>query len=173
MNRLAPVFFVLLASCALPPLKPELSACLSRMEAHAETLRPVFAALGYRPEVRLHLDEDMDDGRGFRQSTSTLGDSLPSGRIRLRPSRLCTDDVLGRAVVAHEMAHVALLHRGVAGSGITLAWEKRPQQEIDADELAYAALTRAGGDTRAAVLVSCWLGKCGGKVRPEGAPPRW
>lgn len=172
MNRSAPIFFLLLASCAMPPLKPELSACLARMEAHATTLRPAFAALGYRPDVRLRLDEDMNDGRGFRQSESTLGDSLPNGNVRLRPSRLCVDDVLGRAVVAHEMAHVALQHRGVAGTGITLLWEKRPWQEIEADELAYAALTRAGGDTRAAALVSCWLGKCGGKVRPEGMPRR-
>lgn len=156
----------------MPPLKPELSACLARMEAHAATLLPAFAVLGYRPEVRLRLDEDMNDGRGFRQSESTLGDSLPSGSIRLRPSRLCADDVLGRAVVAHEMAHVALQHHGVAGSGITLLWEKRPWQEVEADELAYAALTRAGGDTRAAARVSCWLGRCGATVRPVGVPPR-
>lgn len=172
MTRSVPLVFLLLTGCAAPLLKPELSACLARMEAHAETLRPAFASLGYRPEVYLRLDEDMADGRGFRKSESTLGDASPSGVIRLRPSRLCADEVLAHAVVAHEMAHVSLQHRGLAGSGITLLWEKRPGQEIEADELAYAALKRAGGDARAAILVSCWLGRCGEIAKPAGIPRR-
>jgi hypothetical protein len=160
MNRMAFTLFLLLTGCAMPPPRPELAACFARMERHAASLMPAFAVLGFRPEVHLRLDEDMVDGSGFRKSANTLGDALPSGSIRLRPSRLCSDDVLGRAVVAHEMSHVALQHRGVAGSGITLLWEQPPRQEVAANELAYAALKLVSGDDRAAIMVSCWLGKC-------------
>lgn len=169
MTRVVIFLSVLLCACAAAPPSPELAACLARMEAHAAALRPAFAALGHRPEVYLRLDEDLADGRGFRKGESTLGDASPGGAIRLRPSRVCADEVLARAVVAHEMAHVALQHRGVAGSGVTLLWEKPAQQEIEADELALAALRHAGGDPRAAMLVSCWLGKCD---RPDGARGR-
>ena len=82
------VLIVFLGACAMPPSRPQLAACLARMEAHAASLRPAFAALGYRPEVQLRLDEDLVDGRGFRKSESTLGDASPGGSIRLRPSRL-------------------------------------------------------------------------------------
>lgn len=167
MMRMVSFVFVLLAGCAMPPPRPELASCLARMEGHAASLMPAFASLGYRPDVRLQLDEDLADGRGFRQSANILGDASPGGGIRLRPSRLCADDALGRAVVAHEMAHVALLHRGVAGSGITLSWEPPPRLEVEANELAYVALKRAGGDGHAAVVVSCWLGRCDGIARPR------
>lgn len=168
MTRMMVFLSVLLGACATAAPGPELVACLARMEAHAANLRPAFAALGYRPAVYLRLDEDLADGRGFRKGMSTLGDASPGGAIRLRPSRLCADEVLARAVVAHEMAHVSLQHRGMAGSGVTVLSEKPPQQEVEADELAYAALLRAGGDGRAAMLVGCWLGKCGRPGKPGG-----
>lgn len=169
MIRTVMLLSLLLGACAATPPTPELAACLARVEAHAADLRPAFAALGYRPEVHLRLDEDMADGRGFRKTKSTLGDASPGGAIRLRPSRLCVDDVLARAAVAHEMAHVALQHRGVPGNGITLQWEKPPRQEVEADELAHAVLLRAGGDVRAAMLVSCWLGRCERPGKPTGS----
>lgn len=165
MTRIAMLLLFLLSACAMPPPRPQEAACLARMEGHAASLMPAFAAMGHRPEVHLRLDEELVDGNGFAKSASILGDALPGGGIRLRPSRLCADDVLGRAVVAHEMAHVALQHRGAAGSGVTLLWD-RPQQEIEADELAYAVLSRTAGDDRAAVLVSCWLGRCDALARP-------
>jgi hypothetical protein len=164
--RLTIPLLLLLGSCAMSPAGPELTACLSRMEGHVTRLMPAFAALGYRSDVHLRLDEDLSDGRGFRSSASTLGDSSSSGSVRLRPSRVCTNDVLASAVVAHEMAHVALQHRGMAGTGITLLWEKPPRQEAEANELAYAVLTRAGGEADAATLVGCWLGRCGGNALP-------
>lgn len=173
MTRMAIFLGVLLGACATVAPGPEQAACLARMEAHAAHLQPAFAALGYRPEVYLRLDEDLADGRGFRKGDSTLGDASPGGAIRLRPSRLCADEVLARAVVAHEMAHVSLQHRGVPGSGVTVLWEKPPQQEIEADELAHAALLRAGGDPRAAMLVSCWLGKCERPGQPGARPRGW
>lgn len=173
MTRKATLLLILLLNaCAMPPSRPDLAACLARMEAHAASLRPAFAALGYRPAVHLRLDEGLADSRGFRAAQNTLGDSLPGGSIRLRPSRLCTDDVLARAVVAHEMAHVALQHRAVAGSGITLLWEKPPQQEAEANQLAFAALKRAGGGDPAAMLVGCWLGDCDGVAAPGSMPQR-
>jgi hypothetical protein len=173
MTRTMILLSLLLGACAATPPRPELAACMTRMEAHAANLRPAFAALGHRPEVYLRLDEDLADSRGFRKGESTLGDASPGGTIRLRPSRLCADEVLARAVVAHEMAHVSLQHRGVPGSGVTALWEKPAQQEIEADELAYAALMRAGGDVRAAMLVSCWLGKCERPGKPGGAWRDW
>jgi len=169
MTRLTVFLSLLLGACAAAPPRPELAACLALMEVHAATLRPAFAALGHRPEVYLRLDEDLADGRGFRKGESTLGDASPGGAIRLRPSRVCVDEVLARAVVAHEMAHVALQHRVVPGSGVTVLWEKPAQQELEADELAFAALRRAGGDPRAAMLVNCWLGKCGRQDKPGGS----
>lgn len=166
------ILFVLLGACAMPPHRPELAACFARMEAHAASLRPGFAALGYQPEVYLRLDEHLADSRGFRSSKATLGDASPGGSIRLRPSRLCVDDVLARAVVAHEMAHIALRHQGVAGNGITLLWDKPPQQEADANQLAFTVLKRTGGGDPAAMLVGCWLGNCDGVAPPESVPRR-
>ena len=173
MTRVVIFLSVLLGACATAPPRPELAACLARMEAHAANLRPAFAALGHRPDVYLRLDEDLADWRGFRKGERTLGDASPGGAIRLRPSRVCADEVLARAVVAHEMAHVALQHRGVPGSGVTVLWEKPPQQETEADELAHAALLRAGGDSRAAMLVSCWLGRCDRPGKPGGSTRGW
>ncbi len=171
MIRMALLVSLLLGACALPPPTPEQSACLDRMRAHAAELQPAFAALGYRPEVSLRLDEEMPDGRGFAKSDSILGDASPGGAVRLRPSRLCADEALARAVVAHEMAHVALQHRAIPASGVTLAWEPQPL-EVAANELAYAVLMRAGGDGRAARLIDCWLGRCAPAERPDGARRR-
>lgn len=159
MVRAALLLSLLLGACAIVPPSPEHVACLARMEAHAAHLRPGFAALGYQPEFRLRLDEDLADVRGFAKGIAVLGDASPGGEIRLRPSRVCGDEVLARAVVAHEMAHVALRHRAVPGIGIIVLWEK-PPLETEADELAHAALLSAGGDPRPAQTVACWLGRC-------------
>jgi hypothetical protein len=159
MVRAATLVSLLLGACAAAPPSPEHIACLARMEAHAAHLLPGFTALAYQPEYRLRLDEDLADGRGFPKGENILGDASPGGEIRLRPSRVCGDEVLARAVVAHEMAHVALRHRAVPGNGIIVLWEK-PPLETAADELAHAALLRAGGDPRPAQLVACWLGRC-------------
>lgn len=172
MNRFLPLLALLLGACAVPPLAPELRACHARMEVHLASLMPGFAALGYRIEVRPRLDEALVDGRGFPSSGSTMGDASPGGAIRLRPSHVCADDSLGRAVLAHEIAHVALQHRGMAGSGVTLQWEKPPRIETEANELAYAVLKRVGGDARAVYLVGCWLGKCNGAGQPDRGPHR-
>ena len=161
-----------LGACALTPPTPEQIACLGRMEAHAAHLRPGFAALGYQPEFRLRLDEDLADGRGFPKGGDILGDASPGGDIRLRPSRVCGDEVLARAVVAHEMAHVALRHRAMPGTGIIVLWEK-PPLETAADELAHAALLRAGGDPRPAQMVACWLGRCGRPGLPGRGARGW
>ncbi len=169
MIRTAFLVLPMLGACAMPPLAPVHLACLERMEGHAESLKPAFAALGYRSEVHLRLDEYLADGRGFAKSVSTLGDSSAGGSIRLRPSRLCSDAVLARAVVAHEMAHVALQHRGTPSEGIVVLWDKPPRLESEANELAHAALVRSGDDTGAAKLVACWLGKCdGARLTREG-----
>ncbi len=171
MLRLAMILSLLLGACASAPPTPEQAACLARMRAHAAELQPAFAALGYRPEVSLRLDEEMPDGRGFAKSDSILGDASPGGAVRLRPSRLCADEALARAVVAHEMAHVALQHRAMPGNGVTLTWEPQPL-EVAANELAYAALMRAGGDGRAARLIRCWLEGCAAMERPDGGRGR-
>jgi hypothetical protein len=171
MIRIA--LLLLLSGCASALPGPDMVACLTRMENHAASLKPVFAAMGYRFDVHLRLDEELTDGRGFSKSESVMGDASPGGAIRLRPSRLCANDMLGRAVVAHEMAHVALQHRAVAGSGIIVLWEQRAPQEVEADELAYAVLRQAGGDSGAAALVSCWLGKCGSLGNPGWNRQRW
>jgi hypothetical protein len=171
MIRIA--LLLLLSGCASALPGPDMVACLTRMENHAASLKPVFAAMGYRFDVHLRLDEELTDGRGFSKSESVMGDASPGGAIRLRPSRLCANDMLGRAVVAHEMAHVALQHRAVAGSGIIVLWEQRSPQEVEADKLAYAVLRQAGGDSGAAALVSCWLGKCGSLGNPGWNRQRW
>jgi hypothetical protein len=168
MVRAAILLPLFLGACAVAPPSPEQIACIARMEAHAAHLRPGFAMLGYQPEFRLRLDEDLADGRGFPKGDSILGDASPGGEIRLRPSGVCGDEVLARAVVAHEMAHVALRHRAIPGNGIIVLWEK-PPLETAADELAHAALLRAGGDPRPAQLVACWLGRCGKGLPGRGA----
>jgi hypothetical protein len=172
MVRAAILLFLFLGACAAVPPSPEQLACLGRMEAHAAHLRPGFAALAYQPAFRLRLDEDLSDGRGFSKGGSILGDASPGGEIRLRPSRVCGDEMLARAVVAHEMAHVALRHRAVSGTGIIVLWEKRPL-ETEADELAHAALLQAGGDPRPAQLVACWLGRCNKPGLPSRGARGW
>ena len=153
---------LLAAACAAPRPYPDgYAACYERMQRHAAELLPAFHALGYRPEVRLQLDEEMRNGRGFRQPDDLLGDSVPWGRIRLRPARLCDDDAAARAVLAHEIAHVALRHQGVPDTGLVLAWERPPQQEAEADALALAAIRRAGGHPSSARYLECRLQDCG------------
>lgn len=150
------LFLLLLGACATPPLSPQASACLERLRAQGEGLLPHFAALGY--EVRMHvlLDEELADSRGFRAPANVLGDATAGGRIRLRPSVLCPNPSLARAVIAHEMSHVALRHMGSVGTGVTLAWEGPPPQEREADELAYRVLERAGGDRLSLDYVRSW-----------------
>jgi hypothetical protein len=150
-----------LAGCAtVPPYPPQYAACHERVLQHAGQFMPGFAALGYRPEVRIYLDEEMRDGRGFRAPDNVLGDALPWGRIRLRPAAVCGSDYLARAVLAHEMAHVALQHKGVPGTGLVLAWEKPPQQETEADALALKVLRESGSDWQSIHYIECRLGKC-------------
>ncbi len=172
MVRATILLSLFLGACAIAPPSPEQIACLARMEAHAAHLRPGFVALGHLPEFRLRLDEDLADGRGFPKGIAILGDASPGGEIRLRPSRTCGDEVLARAVVAHEMAHVALGHRAVPGNGIIVLWEK-PPLETAADELAHAVLVRAGGDPRPAQLVACWLGRCNTPGLPGRGARGW
>lgn len=156
-----PLSAAVLVGCAVvPPQSPEQAACLRRMEGHAAQLLPGFAALAHRPVVRLQLDDDMRDGRGFRQSGAVLGDALPDGRIRLRASGVCGDEVVARAVVAHEMAHVALQHRGMPGTGVIVEWEKPPPQEIEADRLALDVLRRTGGHPLSERFIECHLTNC-------------
>lgn len=165
--RLLPILLLLAAGCAVaPPQSPAVGACLQRMNAHAAELLPGFVALGYRPEVRLQLDDDMRAG-GFRQPGGVLGDATPGGRIRLRTSAVCGDAVAARAVLAHEMAHVALKHQGMPGSGVTLEWEKPPQQEVEADRLALDVLRRLGGDPAAERFLECHMTSCASAPFPR------
>jgi len=158
------------SGCSSVPLSPEQAACLTRMERHVEALRPAFANLGFTPAVYLRLDEDMLDARGFRKATTVLGDAVASGNIRLRPSRVCPDEAVARGVVAHEMSHVALRHIGVISTGVTLMWERQPQQEIEADELALRVLKATASDPRASQFLYCRLGACGELPPPQGTP---
>lgn len=168
----------LLAACTTTqPYPKEHAACYERVQQHAAQLMPVFAALGYRLEPDVRLDEEMLNNRGFRAPDDVLGDAIPNGRIRLRPSRVCVSQAIARAVLAHEMAHVALQHRGVRGTGVTLAWEKPPQQEIEADGLALKVLRQAGGHPGAVAYVACRLGSCakpvvGGASAIRSEPPQ-
>lgn len=162
----------LLAACTTTqPYPKEHAACYESVQQHAAQLMPAFNALGYSFEIDVRLDEDLLNARGFRQMGDVLGDALPNGRIRLRPSRVCANPSVVRAVLAHEMAHVALQHLGVKGNGITLAWEKPPKQETEADELALRVLRKAGGHPGAVNYIACRLGNCPGQAsgRP-GAP---
>ncbi len=145
---------------------------MARMQAHVSSLMPAFQALDYRFDVNLSLDENMYDPRGFRSSGNVLGDATAGGRIRLRPSALCRNDALARAVVAHEMSHVALRHVGMQGSGVVLSWEGPPPVEMEADRLAYKVLQKAGGDRRAIIYVRCWLDGCGETPPPRGLSKR-
>lgn len=154
-----------LAGCALAPPSPLLTACQQRMDRHAAQLLPGFHALGYRPEVQLRLDDEMRDGRGFRQSGEVLGDASPGGRVRLRASRLCGDDAAARAVIAHEIAHVALQHRGSPGTGVVIEWEVSPQ-EVEADRLALEVLRRTGGHAAAERFIECHRNDCDGMAGP-------
>jgi len=157
----------LLAGCAAaPPQSPAQQACLERMNAHAKELLPGFAVLGHRPEVRIQLDGEMRAG-GFRQPGEVLGDATPGGRIRLRTTAVCGDRAAARAVLAHEMAHVALRHHGTPGTGVTLEWEKPPQQEIEADRLALEVLRATGGDPAAERFLECHMTNCAGTPLPR------
>lgn len=153
-----------LAGCvSTQPYPQEYAACYQGVQRHAAELMPVFNAMGYRMEIDLRLDDQMLSNRGFRQPEDILGDAIPSGRIRLRASRVCVNTSLARAVLAHEMAHVALQHMGVTGTGVTLEWEKPPKQEIEADELALKVLRQAGGYPASVAYVTCRLGPCQGQ----------
>ena len=161
------ILVLLPTGCAVAPAQsPAHAACLQRMNARAAELLPGFVALGYRPEVRLQLDDDMRAG-GFRQPGEVLGDATPGGRIRLRTSAVCGDAVAARAVLAHEMAHVALKHQGTPGTGVTLEWEKPPQQEIEADRLALDVLRRLGGHPAAERFIECHMTSCTGMPLPR------
>lgn len=155
------------AGCAVAPAPSSAhAACLQRMNAHAAALLPGFVALGYRPEVRLQLDDDMRAG-GFRLPGDVLGDATPGGRIRLRTAAVCGDAVTARAVVAHEMAHVALKHLGAPASGVTLEWEPPAQQEVEADRLALEVLRRIGGQPAAESFIECHMTSCAGTPLPR------
>lgn len=159
-----------LAGCAAAPPAPLQTACQQRMDRHAAELLPGFHALGYRPAVQLRLDDEMRDGRGFRQSGEVLGDASPGGRVRLRAARLCRQDAVARAVIAHEIAHVALQHRGTPGTGVVLEWEV-PPQEVEADRLALEVLRRTGGYPAAERFIECHRGNCGGMAGPAMRRP--
>ena len=163
-------FIIALAGCAAAPSSPLQAACLARMNVHAAELLPGFEALGYRPQVHLQLDDEMRNGRGFRQSGQVLGDASPGGRVRLRASRLCGDAAAARAVIAHEMAHVALQHRGAPGTGVVLEWE-RPAQEVEADRLAIDVLRHTGGHPAAEQFLACHFDDCGPATRRPAARP--
>lgn len=164
MNAFALLATVFVAACVSnQPYPQEYAACYQGVQRHMAELMPVFNAMGYRMEIDLRLDDQMLSSRGFRQPEDILGDAIPSGRIRLRPSRVCVNPSLARAVLAHEMSHVALQHLGVTGTGVTLEWEKPPKQEIEADELALKVLRRAGGYPGAVAYVTCRLGPCQGQ----------
>lgn len=159
-----------LSACAsLQRYPPGYEACYERMQRHVAELATGFAALGYRPVVHLSLDEKMDDARGLHAMSDVMGDAVPSGRVRLRPS-LCADDALARAVVAHEMAHVALQHRGVPTSGLILEWEGPPQQENEANALGLAALRKTGADPSSERFLECRLKDCGVGAGAGGTP---
>jgi len=160
-----------LSACApVQPYPSGYAACYERIQRHAVELAPGFAALGYRPSVRLSLDDKMPDAYGLHAMSDVMGDALPNGRIRLRASTLCGNDMLARAVVAHEMAHVALQHRGAPTTGLILQWEGPPKQENEANELALAVLRKTGGYPLSALFLECRLKDCGTAGGAKGAP---
>ena len=154
-----------LAGCGSTPVDPAKSLCLQRFDVMTQRLLPAFAAEGYQPAVHLQLDDTLTNGRGFAAPDGVMGDSLPSGRIRLR-SRLCQDQALASIVLAHEMAHVALRHYGAPSSGVTLAWET-PRAELEADQLAQKVLRRTGAPRSLLDFLDCRLGQC------EAPSPQW
>jgi hypothetical protein len=160
-----------LSACApIQPFPPGHAACYQRMEGHVAELMPGFAALGYQPSIRLFIDEKLPDVYGLHAMSDVLGDALPSGRIRVRASSVCANDRLAQAVVAHEMAHVALKHRGAPTTGVVLTWEGLPPQEREADTLALAVLRRINGYPQAQRFLECHLNGCGGAAGPKGTP---
>jgi len=172
--RAAFLVALLAAACADVRTYPrEHAACLERLQRDAEHLLPGFEALGYRPAlVQFQLDEDMRGVRGFRKADDVMGDALPSGLIRIRPSRVCGNPDIGRAVVAHEMAHVALQHKGVPDTGLVLEWEGAPRQEKEADALALRVLRKTGGPLAAEHFVACrQLTECNPATTGSGGPP--
>lgn len=159
--------------CGCAPIQPYpdgYAACYARMRRHADDLLQGFAALGYRPAVKLQLDEKMPDAYGLNSMQDVLGDAKPDGRIRLRASAVCADDELARAVVAHEMAHVALEHRGSPSTGLVLAWEGPPKNENEANALGLAVLRRIGGHPLSERQLECRLTDCAGMAGPRGTP---
>lgn len=130
------------------------------MQRFAQELAPGFAALGHQPRIRLQLDDKLPDAYGLHAMSDVMGDALPGGRIRLRASSLCGNDVLARAVLAHEMAHVALQHQGTPNTGLVLAWEGPPKQEQEADRLALAALRKSGSYPLSEAWLGCHVGDC-------------
>lgn len=164
---------VLAAACAdVRPYPREYAACFDRLQRDAAQLLPGFEAFGYRPLVQFQLNEDMRNARGFRKTDDVMGDAVPSGLIRIRPSRVCGNPVIARAVVAHEMAHVALQHKGVPDTGLVLEWEGAPSQEKEADALALSVLRKSGGPAQAEHFIECrQLLECGaGATGSAGAP---
>lgn len=169
--RLALLACLCLPGCTpMQPYPQGYAACYERMQRHAAELAPGFAALGYRPAVRLSLDDKLPDAYGLHAMSDVMGDALPSGRIRLRPSTLCANDALARAVVAHEMAHVALQHRGAPSTGLVLEWEGPPQQENEANALGLAVLRQTGGYPAAERFLECRLTDCSFGAAAGGAP---
>lgn len=156
-----------IAACAHVPSNPEQAACLSRLEAIAQHLLPAFAAEGYQPTVRIMLDTDLANSRGFASPPGVLGDSVPGGRVRLRPA-LCANPPWAVVVVAHEMSHIALNHMGEVSTGVSLEWEI-PPKEKEADALALAVLKRAGGPRESIAILECRLGGC---ASPQPGKPR-
>jgi hypothetical protein len=163
LSGLLSVCAALLAGCAT--VTPESAACLARMKHHAVQVEPGFAALGYTFGYSIVLEEGLYSNRGFPSPPHVMGDALPSGRIRLRPSWVCGDDVQAQAVVAHEMAHVALQHRNTDTSGISLEWAP-PRHELEADALGLKALQKAGAPRAAWKFLDCRLGQCEGRRKP-------
>jgi hypothetical protein len=162
LSWLVPLVAVVV-SCACAPAKPypeRYAACYQRMEKHAAELAPGFSALGYQPKIHLSLDDRMPDAYGLHAMSDVMGDALPSGRIRLRPATLCNNDALARAVVAHEMAHVALQHRGAPSTGLVLEWEGDPPQEKEANALGLAVLRKVGGYPFSERFLECRLRDC-------------
>ena len=159
----------LLAACASVPEDP--NGCLPRMKKFAQALEPGFAALGYTFSYSIALEENLYSNWGFPSPPQVMGDAVSSGRIRLRPSRVCGDDRLGFAVVAHEMAHVALRHYNSETTGITLEWAPA-KEELEADDLGLRALRKIGASPRVWKLLECRLGQCGeGRLGPPRLRP--
>jgi len=159
LPQLLPLLPLLLAGCATTPADPKLQACQQGLENLSRRLMPAFERLGYRPEVRIQLDADLANGRGFPALPEVQGDSMPGGRVRLRPA-LCADAEMAGIVLAHEMSHVALHHHGTLSTGVNLAWET-PRNELEADGLARKVLQQTGARQEVVDFLACRLGQCG------------